>query len=140
MSLLQYNPTQLQLLSTEELQRIIRENEWPPLTGQATREQIIAYIINRQRGYTQPSDTKIFSAGLTTSPVVQSLQLLQEYYSLRDQITTQLSALNDATLFAVVDSLGEDLVITARGIRVNDQEFPDRVSLLWWLLALRTAR
>jgi hypothetical protein len=72
-----------------------------------------------------------------TRPVASASHGLAQYFHHKDRITRYLLGLNDATLFAVVDQLGSDLVLAQPYVQINGTRYDDRLAVVYYLVTLQ---
>lgn len=134
-----YTLQELSRLSVTRLRDIVREQGWPALSADSSKDELAEYIVRRQRGLIgNPLLPRAFSAGVVLGPIQHTVNLLQAYYEQKQAVMQELMELSDAALFAVVDSLGHNLVLANPYVMVNGLKMDDRAALIWYLVGLRS--
>lgn len=133
MSAIRYTPLQLRQLSDDRLRSIITEEGWRlPIAN----DQLSTYILNMQDGKTKSLMLPNFSSGMVLGTVDATVGALQDYYLQKVNITSQLISLSDPALFAVVDRLGRDLILSPPYVRVDNRQLKDKTDLVWYLVGI----
>jgi len=132
MSSATYSQLELQRLSEEELRRVIIEQGWFLPSNRLDRSSLIALISTKQQN--QSRFPASFSAGLMTGAIEEAVGQLQDFYQMKLITSTQLLALSDSALFAVVDRLGYEIDLAPPYARIGNIQFRDRYDLVWYLI------
>jgi len=138
MSTVLYTQLELARLSQEQLHTIVMEEGWRPLDGERTATEYITYILNKQDGIATAPQRSRFTAGIMLAPINNVTEQLRDYYERKRAIVSELMELSDAALYAVIDSLGHELVIGMEGVMVNGEKYEDNAALVWFLTGLRS--
>jgi len=133
MSAIHYTPLQLKQLSTASLKEIITDEGWRP---QVSDDRLVSYILNMQSDKTRSLMLPNFSDGVVLAPIDEAVGALEDYYLQKKALTNQLLSLSDPALFAVVDRLGRDLVLSPPYARVDGNQVKDRIDLVWYLVGV----
>jgi hypothetical protein len=139
MSAIHYTPLQLQRLSGDELRQIIIEQGWRPQPVPTPKTDLVSYIANMQDGRSRSHLLPNFSLGVAMGPIEETAGQVTDFYDQKNKIVTQLLSLSDAALFAVVDRLGHNLILSPPYVRVEGIQLDDRYSLVWYLIGVRSS-
>lgn len=133
MSAIHYTPLQLKQLSTASLKEIITDEGWRP---QVSDDNLVSYILDRQSDKNRSLMLPNFSDGVVLAPIDEAVGALEDYYLRKKVLTNQLLSLSDPALFAVVDRLGRDLVLSPPYAQVDGNQVKDRIDLVWYLVGV----
>jgi hypothetical protein len=120
---------QLTALAPIALEAVLQQVRALPEIPQSPIANRVAYLLMQDR--------LVVKIPTVTNAVGAAAKQLVHYFERKDRIFRYLLELSDATLFAVVDQLGADLVLTDPYVQINGVRYDNRLAVAYYLVVLQ---
>jgi len=116
-------------LSPLALEGVIQKLKVLPALPTAPHSLRVAYLLMQ--------DKLTLNKAKNDGPIAKAIRDLHRYFERKDEIILYLLTLNDATLFAVVDQFGSELVVSQPYVQINGVSYDDRLAVVYYLVTLQ---